>query len=85
IILLRRLNGRVTIRLQNLFCVDHSQASVILCFLNPTALAKLTPVFQKTLKPGTKVVSYLFPLPGLTPSTEDRPDTNHLPIYLYTF
>jgi SAM-dependent methyltransferase len=43
---------------------DLSSATVILCYLYPTASAALRSKFEKELKPGTRVVMESFPVPG---------------------
>jgi ribosomal protein L18E len=43
--------------------VDLSEASVILCYLNPTASAALRSKFEIELKPGTRAAMELFPVP----------------------
>lgn len=48
---------------KNFFSVDISQATVIFVYLVPNALKRLTPKFLKELKPGTKFLSYIYPMP----------------------
>lgn len=48
---------------KNFFTVDFSPASVVFVYLVPVALKRLTPKFLKELKPGTKFLSYVYPMP----------------------
>lgn len=58
------------------------EADVIYIFLMPKIYEKLSAKFKVELKPGTKVVSYVWPLPGLEPIKIDR-EEKHPPLYLY--
>ncbi len=71
------------IRLQDFFHQDLSSADVVVCFLTPAAMAKLAPKFNRELKPGTRVVSYAFSLPGWTPAVKDKPTPQTMSVYLY--
>jgi cyclopropane fatty-acyl-phospholipid synthase-like methyltransferase len=44
--------------------VDLSEASVIFCYLFPSASAALRSKFEKELKPGTRILMESFPVPG---------------------
>ena len=48
---------------KNFFTVPFSPATVIFVYLVPAALKRLTPKFLKELKPGTKFLSYVYPMP----------------------
>ncbi len=63
-----------------------SDANVIFCYLMPDTLAKLQSKFEQELKPGTRIVSYAFPIGTLTPSHVEPKDpaANHATIYVYT-
>jgi SAM-dependent methyltransferase len=56
----------VTIRQQDLFAVDLSQAIVITLYLSTRYNTRLVPELNKT-KPGSRVVSHLFGIEGVTP------------------
>lgn len=62
--------------------VNLSQASVITCYLFPTASAALRPKFEKELKSGTRIVMESFPVPGWKPVKTS--DINSRGFYLYT-
>lgn len=58
----KELEGKVTFIEADVTTVDLSLASVILCYLWPTASAALRKKFEKELKPGTKIIMETFPV-----------------------
>ena len=56
------LDGKVTFIECDIMTADVSPASVILCYLWPTASAELRKKFADELKPGTRVVIETFPV-----------------------
>lgn len=70
------------IRFKNLFSQNLSEANIIYLFLMPTAINKAKNKFEKELKKGTRVISYVFPIPGWTPVQVDKPP-GCVSIYLY--
>ncbi len=63
---------------------DFSPADVVVMYLFTKSNGELRPRLEKLLKPGTRVVSYSYPVPGWKPKLVDRTDEHagHL-IYLY--
>ncbi|MEK7644468.1 MAG: SAM-dependent methyltransferase [Patescibacteria group bacterium] len=59
-----------------------SEADVVYIFLMPKIYEKLVIKLKAELKPGTKVVSYVWPLPGLEPVIIDKAEKHPL-LYLY--
>jgi predicted RNA methylase len=64
--------------------VDFSAANVVTLYMDTTSNAKLRPVLEKYLKPGSRVVSHDYEIPGWKPvqvqkTNERQPHT----IYLY--
>jgi ubiquinone/menaquinone biosynthesis C-methylase UbiE len=57
-------DGRVKFVEADILDIDLSEATVVLCYLFPSASAALGPKFDKELKPGTRVVMESFPVPG---------------------
>lgn len=55
---------RVDLRKQDLFEVDLHDATAVMTFLWPGAMARLEPKFRSELAPGTRVVTYYHPVPG---------------------
>jgi precorrin-6B methylase 2 len=67
--------------------VDLSDVTVVTLFVGTTLNAKLVPRLEK-MKPGSRVVSHLFPIPGVKPDavrnvTSSQDDVER-PVYLYT-
>jgi hypothetical protein len=53
-------------------------------YLATSLNAELRPRLEKLLKPGARVVSHDYPVPGWKPSKVDKTDGTHLHlIYLY--
>lgn len=71
---------------KNLFDEDLSQADVIYVFgMQGTLADKVKQKFQKQLKPGARVVSYVFKIQGLSPELVSKPKPEDNSIYLYRF
>lgn len=62
----------VEFRAQDAFTVDMSPASVVTLYMLPEFNAKLRPIMDRQLKPGTRVVSHDYAVEGWVP---DRVDT----------
>ena len=65
----------------------YSFATVVALYILPAMSQKLVPQFDK-LKPGSRIVSHCFPIPGVKPDkvvkvTSDEDDVER-PVYLYT-
>ncbi|MFZ6035846.1 MAG: SAM-dependent methyltransferase [Patescibacteria group bacterium] len=82
-VVLLGLSRQVEIRFGDFLSRDLSQATVIFCFLTPKAMAKLGPKFRAELRPGTRVISYSFAIPGWVPAAVSRPAADRIPIYTY--
>ena len=58
-----RLNGlsqKLQIQRKNFFAVDTSDATVVIMYLIPKTLNRLRPKLLKELKPGTRVVTFVY-------------------------
>jgi SAM-dependent methyltransferase len=77
----------ITIRHQNFWEVDLGNADVVCCYLFPDVMARLALKLKRELRPGTMVISFNFPLPGLTPGNVLHPGhgRHNDPIFLYRF
>jgi SAM-dependent methyltransferase len=62
------LDGKVRFIEADVLATDLSSASVILCYLYPTASAALRSKFENELKPGTRIIMESFPVPGWKPA-----------------
>lgn len=70
---------KITVKRQDFFKTDITEATVIFVYLIPRALAALEKKFQKELRPGTRVISYTYPIPYLDQIAEDK--TEHIFVY----
>ncbi len=60
-----RLAGSgVKMKLENVFKHDLSNYDALYVFLMPETYQKIRPKFETELKPGARVVSYVWPIPG---------------------
>jgi SAM-dependent methyltransferase len=57
----------VEFRAQDAFTVDVSPATVVTLYMLPDFNAKLRPILDRQLKPGTRVVSHDYEIPGWVP------------------
>jgi SAM-dependent methyltransferase len=70
---------RIRIVWGDLFKLDYRDATVVLLFLWPEAMARLKPRLEEELPKGARVVTYWHPVPGWTPSELD----DELKLYAY--
>jgi protein-L-isoaspartate O-methyltransferase len=61
------LSHLASIRSQDLFAADFSKPDLISVYLLPRALARLQPLLEEQMKPGSIVVSHDFQIPGWEP------------------
>ena len=72
------------IKYKNLFKEDLSGADVVYVFGMPFSLKeRLRGKLEKELKPGARVISYVFPIAGWEPVKIDKPTERDLSVYLY--
>ncbi|MGH9805549.1 MAG: SAM-dependent methyltransferase, partial [Candidatus Acidiferrales bacterium] len=76
----RGLDDRVNILHANALDVDISPADVVTLYLTPQGLTLLRPYLERTLRPGTRVVSNVFQIPGWKPAEGSLPEEE---IWLY--
>lgn len=55
----------VDMRFQNFLVQDLSQADVLLLYLSPHVMEQLSKKFLRELRPGTRIISHAFRLPGV--------------------
>lgn len=79
----RHLRPRVTVRFQDFFKANFGEADVIFCFLTPPAMRKLQAKFAAECRPGTRIISYAFSIPGWVPERMDKPRPNAMAMYRY--
>ena len=82
------VGGRVRFVCMDATKADISAATVVTLYLLPESNALLRPLFEKELRPGSRVVSHNYPIPGWEgkrageAALEDEAGTEHT-IYLY--
>ena len=59
-------------RAQDALTVDISQATVVTLYMLPEFNAKLRPIFDRQLKPGSRVVSHDYAVPGWVPDRVEK-------------
>lgn len=69
-----RLKGSAKVVWGNLFHIDLSEATVVTLFLSQGANRRLKPKLLVELRPGTRVVSYVWTFDGWTPASSDAAD-----------
>lgn len=73
--------NRVSFVVGDLFETDLSKASVLTMYLSPTIMKMLAPRLR-ALKPGTRIVSHQFPMPGWTPDRRIKVDESELLLWI---
>lgn len=77
-------NRNIIFKFGDLFKEDLSGADVVYVYGMPKVLKnKLKEKLERELKPGARVVSYVFKIDGWQPAAVDKPDERSVPIYLY--
>jgi len=77
-----RLNDKIKVIHDNLFNVDISEADVVTLYLTTSANRKIKDKLERELKPGARVVSHEYEMPGWKPVKVDVFYEN--PRYSYT-
>jgi cyclopropane fatty-acyl-phospholipid synthase-like methyltransferase len=67
-----RVDHLVEFREQDALTVDVSSASVVTLYMLPEFNAKLRPILDQQLKPGSRVVSHDFPIRGWVPDQVEQ-------------
>lgn len=67
----------------DLFNVDVTDADVVVIYLMTHANERLRPKLEKSLKPGARVISFDYAVPGWKAAQIDRSDAHGHLIYLY--
>ena len=67
-----KVEDLVEFRMQDALTVDVSPATVVTLYMLPEFNAKLRPIFDKELKPGSRVVSHDFAIQGWVPDKVER-------------
>ena len=79
--------SKAQVKFKNFYSHDLSDVDVLVFYLMPHALKRISPKFKKELKPGTRIVSYAFEMPkewGEPIHHEPRiPEKKFSPIWVY--
>lgn len=78
----KAFSPKVHIVLGDVFHHDLSSYDVVYLFLMPETYAKIRPKFERELKPGTRVITYVWPLPNWQPVKVDH-EEGLSDLYLY--
>jgi SAM-dependent methyltransferase len=62
----------VRMKLENVFVHDLSVYDAVYLFLMPETYQKIAPKLERELKPGSRVVCYVWPIPGWEPTYIDE-------------
>ncbi len=76
---------RVSVRWRNFWNENLEEADVVFCYLFPDVMPRLAGKLRQELRPGCRVVSFNFPIPGWTAVKMVRPEGTMYddPIYFY--
>lgn len=87
--LIARWRGRklpnVTFTLGDVRKINFGSADVLYIYMLPPLLSILIPKFRAELRPGARVISYAFPLPGRKPIKTIPLSYEHGHLYLYQY
>ncbi|WP_379137329.1 class I SAM-dependent methyltransferase [Paenibacillus sp. sgz500958] len=80
------LRNRIHFQRGDIYRNSYEHADIVLCYLFPGAMARLTDKFKQELPPGAAVISVCFALPGKTPiRTITCGDSLRTKVYVYSF
>lgn len=69
---LKKLDGRVEVKCENLYNADFKNVDVVFAFLFNNPMKKLENKLFSELHPGAKIVSYVFPISGRVPVVKEQ-------------
>jgi len=75
------ISDRVRFVEADLFTADISEATIVTLYLGPQLNLKLRPKLVKDLKPGTRILSYMFDMGDWQPEKTEK--VGSTPIYLW--
>jgi ribosomal protein L11 methylase PrmA len=72
---------------QDLYTADFTQVDLITAYLLPVMLEELRPILEARMKPGSRLVSHDYPIPGWTPdkTISGIDPANSLPFHIYLY
>jgi hypothetical protein len=63
----KNLKSSVTFIRGDLYAYPYGYVDLVICYLYPGAMKRLSPIFQERLAPGARIISVCFSLPGWQP------------------
>ncbi|MEW5302323.1 MAG: hypothetical protein WDW38_000346 [Sanguina aurantia] len=75
--------GAATVFTADARSADVSAATVVTMYLSETGNRQLLEALQPSLTPGTRLVTYCFPVPGLEGSLLRVDTSDNVPVFLY--
>jgi ubiquinone/menaquinone biosynthesis C-methylase UbiE len=78
----KNLEGKITFIEADIMEVNLSEATVVFCYLFPSASRALKPKLESELKRDTRVVMESFPVPGWKPDNSTRPGYKQFYLYI---
>ncbi len=77
--------SKIEIKREDIFKTDIRNADLIYCYLNINTMKRLKAKFEQECRPGTRIISYMFSIPGWEPEKKiDIPEQKDERIYIYT-
>jgi len=76
------VSDKVMFVTDDVLTADIRPATVVMLYLSPSFNSRLGPKLMKDLKPGTRVVSHAFDIPGWKP--QQRVEVSSRPVFLWT-
>lgn len=73
----------INIKFKDFWWHNLQDADLVYFFLIPRIYKKLKKKLETELKPGTRVIAYVWPIEGWTPDKVDKPDKQNA-MYIYT-
>lgn len=81
-ILIKGLNKKAEVHFKNFYKADLTQADVVFIFGMKHSMPKLIKKLKSEVKKGTKIISYVFQIPGWKPEKSYKVNGKEL-VYLY--
>lgn len=78
-----RKNAKSKIYRRDFFAADLSNVDIVFCYLLPEMMHKLSPKFKKELRPGAKIISAGFSLPGFRLLKKYPKEGGAIEIFIY--
>ena len=76
-------SSKIKLIKKNIFKINLSDADLIYCYLSIKTMKELALKFKQECKPGTQIISYVFPLPDILPAkTIELEDNTRVHYYM---